>query len=379
MYGPHGRENLDFRLLHVYYSDKRATNKGVSQEEIAAEKAKRALDDASVGTGSTGSGSTNNTKKRRKATYMAEQRAIRSSWQQPSRHYHREMPHPPPPSHYYPHRYPMNYRPPPGPGYSVGYDFPNPIPMPSSEWRHDDRKQSARPSFPPSNVSPSGESSAKQQDLLRAYSNNANMFDTLPLASFDDGDVDATVTALTRHGSGGFRSAEKSSVFRPRNSTEESGRRHSREDSQAQIAHLLDEDNFESSLMDLEQAWKSDPELQMNMTFSRDEGDRARSVPPTDESADLLSLKLEGLHDQIRRGIFGYPEHERPALVSIVAEWARCIARSPLDPFPVLAPGRQVPPQRQPASAPVAAAHHGYQAHQRPIKTEQYDSSTAAV
>ncbi|KAL3893498.1 MAG: hypothetical protein SGARI_008138, partial [Bacillariaceae sp.] len=206
------------------------------------------------------------------------------------------------------------------------------------------------------------------------------MFDTLPLASFDAGDVDATVAALDQHGGGGgFHSGDKSSVFRPHHGMGESARKHSREDSQAQIAHLLDEDNFESSLMDLEQAWKSDPELQMNMTFSRDEGDRTRSLPPPNESADNLAFKLEEIHDKIRRNIFKYPENERPALVSVVAEWARCVARSPLDPFPVLGQGRQGPPQQQPAAASVAAAHHGPSAHQGPpIKTEHYNSGTAA-
>ena len=233
----------------------------------------------------------------------------------------------------------------------------------------------------PPQVSRSTDSTAKQEVLQREYSNNAKMFDALP--SFDAADAEATVTALKQHGSEAFRSGEKSSVFRSRNHLEEPNRRHSRGDTQAQIAHLLDEDNFESSLMDLEQAWKSDPELQMNMTFSRDEGEQNRFAPPNQEATDLLALRLDDMHERIRKGIFAYPEHERPALVSIVAEWARCVARSPLEPFPPVGQGRQGPPQQQPAAiAPtvVASSHHVPPTHRGPpTKTEHYSKPTAAV
>jgi hypothetical protein len=220
-------------------------------------------------------------------------------------------------------------------------------------------------------VSPAGESTASQQDVHRAFSNNAKMFDTHPLASFDAGDVDATVTALSTEGSSVFRST----VFRPQKSLESAygsspGNGHTRDDSQAQIAHLLDETNFESSLMDLEQAWKSDPELQMNMTFSRDEEDRARFVPPANVYADQFVLRLERLHEKIRQGIFSHPPEDRPALVSIVAEWARCVARSPLEPFPQCERGQA--PYHQ---VEVSTINHG-----PPIKTEQEGSgNTAAV
>ncbi|KAL3921306.1 MAG: hypothetical protein SGILL_002815 [Bacillariaceae sp.] len=361
MYGPNGHENWDFRLLHVYFSGKRAQNKGLSQTEIDEETAKRRADDSTT---SVSSASTNGTKRRRKQTVIATQRAQISSWQDPGRYHPRDLGYPP---HAY---HPMRYHSPPGGGYHPGYNFPRPLPMPPSPLHSrptHTRDAEAKQSY----ISPS-DSTGRQQDIRRVYSNNAKVFENTPfhpLTSFDEQDVEATVTALSKTGSSAFHSGERTSVFRPRNSLE-AGPGHSRNDSQAQIQALLNEDNFDSSFMDLEKDWKNDPELQMNLTFSRDEYDRAGMIPPADVSADRLARRLEDLHRKMKQGILSHPPEERAALVSIIAEWARCLARSPLDPF---SQHRRPPQGRHPHPDAVAIGSRG-----PPVKTEPVDH-TAAV
>jgi hypothetical protein len=51
-------------------------------------------------------------------------------------------------------------------------------------------------------------------------------------------------------------------------------------------------------------------------------------------SPSALAQKLEVLHRNIRDAIFDSPPSERGELLSVVANWASCVARSPLEPLP---------------------------------------------
>jgi hypothetical protein len=326
MYGPDGQENLDFRLLHVYFSAKRAVNKGISNAEIEKEQLKRHRDDISATTpGSIGSWSTMS-KKQRKSSYISDERSKRSPWQQPHRHTpQQKMP------------LPTKYRRSPGIGYNIGPDFlsarhPSPSPYRSQNI------QSARPSGTPIYVSPNGGSAATQPEIERTSSNeNSNTFDGRnfhPLASFDAEDVEASLKALSTTGNVAHhaRSDSRSSIFRLRNNTDGG-----REDSNTQILHLLDGHSFENSLMGLEHVWRSDPDFKINVNFSQDEPEFLRngvSKTTENESSYRLIRRLEKLHGKICQGILSHPPEDRGSLVSIVANWARCLARSPLEPLP---------------------------------------------
>jgi hypothetical protein len=194
-------------------------------------------------------------------------------------------------------------------------------------------------------ISPNSASVASQQGIYYNYSNGGDQFDHQPfhpVTSWDVEDVDASIGALAAVGDSAQRERQESGnpprpleVFRPRS---DFGSSHIRRDSNAQVQHLLDDENFENSLVDLEQAWETDPELNINMTFSKDARELAAThVPRLSEemgSAEHLIRRLEDLHDKIRQGVLAHPPEERATLVSIVASWAREVARSPLAPLP---------------------------------------------
>jgi hypothetical protein len=72
MYGRNGREDMEFRLLHVYFSAKRAVNKGMP---ISAEE-KKAMEQQKL---------VKSTPKRRRKTATAASRMTRSPWQEKKR------------------------------------------------------------------------------------------------------------------------------------------------------------------------------------------------------------------------------------------------------------------------------------------------------
>lgn len=335
MYGPDGQENLDFRLLHVYFSTKRAQNKGVSNDEIEEEQ-KRQRDDMSKASESVGSWSTAGmANKKRKVALIASQRAIPSSWQRGERYPARGQA-----QAITPYRHSTSS----GFGYNSGYNrhqpashFPPPSPYRSQpQWRI--KREAEDPVY----VSPAGASAASQQSTQHDYSIGEGMFENQPyhpLNSFDADEVGSGIRAMSTGGQfrveSHGRQHHHSNVFRPRQAVEAF---HMRGDSHAQVQQLLEDENLEGSLMDLEQAWKADPDLQISLSFSRDAGEVA-GVPsmlfPADaQPAEQLTRRLEDLHEKICQGILAHPVEERGTLVGIVASWARELARSPLEPLP---------------------------------------------
>ncbi|KAG7354721.1 hypothetical protein IV203_004077 [Nitzschia inconspicua] len=348
MYGSDGKENYDFRLLHVYFSSKRAQNKGVSSDEIEEEQ-KRQRDDVSV---SESDGSLSTAAKRQKMSRVAMERSKPSPWQRQCGPYPYSpgMAAPPskyrPPPHVRPHSRPPSH----GLRYNQGYNHhhyhphrlppgrpPQGLPMvaPPSPCRSH-RRTAGPTEGPPMYVSPNSTSGAYSASGY-PYENHSSY----PLASFDAEDVEATVNAmsadgdLVRNAGQGSVGNAPSDVFRSRQSFETT---HSRHDSHAQIQHLLDEENFETSLLDLETAWKTDPELQINLTFSKDAREAAGARVPFPHAepnpTQVLIDRLQDTHKRVRRGILDHPPEERAALVSIYASWAREVARSPLEKLP---------------------------------------------
>lgn len=367
MYGPDGRENLDFRLLHVYFSTKRAQNKGVSAMEIEEEQ-KRQRDEVTE-SGSVSSSSTTTTQKR-KVSRIAYDRSVPSPWQQN----HGAYPYPPgmaatPPDYGQPPPPP----PPHGMGYNMGYNphhhhhyrpSPGRPPMPPPSPCRSQQYPGAPTTRPPMYVSPSNTSAASQQGIPYTYSNGGYPTEDQPfhpLASFDAEDVDASVNALSRlvdksqHSRRDSDGSPPSDVFRSRESFEKT---HLRQDSHAQIQHLLNDEHFETSLVDLETAWKNDPELQINLTFSRDAQEAAAAQVPSPRgemnSEQLLVRRLEYLHEKIRQGVLDHRPEERGALVSIIAGWAREVARSPLERLTLGQPESMIGAAAAPAAAQAA-------------------------
>ena len=304
MYGPEGRENLDYRLLHVYFSAKRAVNKGISASEVEHEQAKRKRDDTSVASKSVSSQSTG--KKKRKMNYVANDRAVRSPWQDPKRYNPRGSAASAPAKCLSPRR----------------YVFGNPGLLPPHS------PFTMKKPY----VSPTGGSTETSID--RQPSNDeGSSFSKLPfhdVGSFDGNDGDM----ITGQGVG----RNPHGVFRPQG-----------DDTSARIQHLLGSNSFEESLLQLEQAWHHDPLFAIGLTRSDEVeesdvsyiNDASRNLEQPD-SSELLAQRLESLQVKIRNGILAHPPEEQGRLVSVVANWARCLAQSPLGPLPLLQPDTNI-------------------------------------
>jgi hypothetical protein len=85
----------------------------------------------------------------------------------------------------------------------------------------------------------------------------------------------------------------------------------------------------ESLVVDLDSYW-NDPLFTLVMKPSMEQ----QAPPPEkdlDDSCKALGNRLQVLHQRIREGILAHPPTEQGPLVSIVANWARSIAQSPLE------------------------------------------------
>jgi hypothetical protein len=283
-------------LLHVYFSAKRAVNRGISASEVEQEQAKRQRDDTSIASRSASSKSTG--KKKRKISYVANDRAVRSPWQDSKRYNPQGGPTSAPSKCLSPRRYIFGKPPllPPHSPFTIKKPY----------------------------VSPTGAST--ETNIERQPSNDeGSSFSKLPfhdVGSFDGTEGDM----IPGHGVG----RDPHGVFRQHG-----------DDTNARIQHLLGSNSFEESLLHLEQAWNNDPLFAIGLTRS-DEFEEpnvssiSRKIPEQPSSSDLLAQRLESLQGKIRNGILAHPHEEQGRLVSVVANWARCLAQSPLGPLPLL-------------------------------------------
>lgn len=374
MYGPDGKENCDYRLLHVYFSTKRAQNKGVSAVEIEEEKTRQRDDMSSDGL-STAS-------KRRKTTSVHVERVQPSSWQRgPRPHSSRVAPPPhvygPPPNgpphhgpprrdmgyhpdyirhyHHHPH-YHLHHGPPPHGRYSSG----RPIIAPPSPCRS--QHQGGGPTAKhPMYVSPNSASTASHQGAPQSYPGNGYPNEREALESFDAADVDASVRALSMGADSASHPRQESfgnsptGVFRSRESINNDP-----PDYYAHIQQILEDPNFEDSVEKLAAEWQSAPEIQLNTTFSKDYiGGAYPPIPKVQEDNDsvgVLVQRLEELHNKIRKGILDHSPEERAALIEIYTSWAREITCSPLEPLPQ--GGAAMTPSLGTAAAPPIVSFH---------------------
>jgi hypothetical protein len=327
MCGPNNAEHVEYRLLHVYFSAKRAVNKGVDSDEIEREQTKRHRDDSSfaASSGSKSLGSMKSMKKKKqKTSTLAHERAVRSPWQQR-------------------------------------------LEARQQKGNINSTKDSVRTllatntmSANPPEHSPllSKKRVARRQPHNHGDSFGGNAF--YPVGSFDARD------SIAGNGNGSMRSgAVERSVTsaHPYTSINRTVfRNQAAETSETRIpygggaAHnsFLDnrEDSFDllrgmDSLTDYMQdpiALWSKPSEEYMQPLSTSGGRPLSNIhneqfqqlqrPIEACSAHAFARRLEALHENIRDAILDCPLSERGELLSVVANWASCLARSPLEHLP---------------------------------------------
>ena len=326
MYGRDGKEDFQFRLLHVYFSAKRATNKGVTLSEEDHRKQELQNEAKSVAAVAvTGTPS-------RKGKRVA--RAARSPWQER-----------------------------PSSRSQSGYAGKRNSSFSQAPTPDHDAKRSVRPSspvFPFSNwgslrpppspfkssrdvlsvdgtifVSPNTAASSDHGDSA-ANPFDHTMFDHPPFHPVPSFDIEENVKPAHSAGKSQcpFRSATgvrtslelyrqcrgiidhgDSFVFNEADATEIGGNARDDLDSwNARLLPLPDRPTFDQS------------DMKKGIPCPR----RADGTPKS--SAESLKERLGYVHERIREGILAHPASEQGPLLSIVASWARSVAKSPLVP-----------------------------------------------
>jgi hypothetical protein len=324
MYGRDGKEDFQFRLLHVYFSAKRATNKGVTLSE--EDRIKQQLQNEAANAAAMAAAGTPNRKGKRVA------RAARSPWQERASNRGASGK--------------RKYQPSPGEIPEYGGQHPRRSGTP------------APPVFPfatgASSLLPPSSPFQSSRDLLNrdgsifvspntaASSNHdgANpfdheMFDHLPFHPVPSFDIDenmkpgqaAPKTQCPFRGTtGGRTSLEQfrqgrslveqgdSFVFNEAEATEIGGNAttSSLDSWNTQLLSLVDKPTFDHS--DMKQVLPC----------------RADGTPKS--SQECLKERLGHVHERIREGILAHPASKQGPLLSIVATWARSVAASPLVP-----------------------------------------------
>jgi hypothetical protein len=340
MCGPNNAENVEFRLLHVYFSAKRAVNKGIDTDEIEREQAKRHRDDSSFAASvSSKSHGSMTAKKKRKTTTLAHERAVRSPWQQRLESKHQK-------AHSGTTKSSVRT---PVAAINMSSKLPPHSPLVSK--KRVARRQPGESSW----VSPSEASSGNPpQEYGASFGGNA----FYPVGSFDAHD------SIAGNGDGSLRlgvvapsvalphpyTSINRNVFRSQGEETSDTRNHS--GGGATHHSFLDgrEDSFDllrgmDSLMDIMQdplsLWSKPSEEYMQspsalsrLPHTREQQLQQQQRPSEPCSSGALAHRLEVLHQNIRDVILDCPPSERGELLSVVANWASCLARSPLDHLP---------------------------------------------
>jgi hypothetical protein len=296
MYDPDGNENLDFRLLHVYFSAKRAVNKGnkIPEAELAAAAAANPLRSPARGN------------KKRKAANQ-----LMSPPRRQPLHTHRQQLHPDHPNQSpaitassfnsssslcsSPLSFDVLMPPSPARGLTIGastfLDAANAVSPPDPFRRH------FHPIPDAALLTPSPFRRGQQQ-MLNNYSNSNNS-------------------------SGSIHSILQSPVETTRGGEE---------DESKEFVDPFFSSDMDTSLLEIDCYW-NDPLLNTIMLKpSLDFPSTHASDAPTTTAAGLRSLahSLEGVQDSIRKSILAADHAQQPALVSLVAAWARRVAKDPL-------------------------------------------------
>lgn len=322
MYGRDGKEDFQFRLLHVYFSAKRATNKGVALSE--EDRIKQQLQNEAANAASAASSSTPNRKGKRVS------RAARSPWQErPSNQataakrkfsspgstpeHEAKRPRRRPASPVLPFVNGVSLLPPPSPFQSSrdvlngdGSIFVSPNTAASSDHGGPGANPFDHPMFdhPPFHPVPSFDIDENARPDLSAPKTQCPFRGTgarTSLEQFRRG------RALIEHGD--------SFVFNEADATEIGGNATSLDSWNTHLLYLSDRPSFADPLDTKKNA----------MSLRRSDG-------TLKSSAECLKERLGHVHERIREGILAHPASEQGPLLSIISTWARSVAASPLVP-----------------------------------------------
>lgn len=328
MYGSNGKEDFQFRLLHVYFSAKRAVNKGVELSDEDRMKQRLQNDVASAASVAASAGTP-----KRKTKRVA--RAARSPWQErPAAQAHlgkgRSTNHSSSNA-----RSAKRLRRPPLPITTGCTEIDEVLLPPSSPFQNSRSLiESAGSSI---YVSPNtAASSSGERAEAFGHPFDSSYFDHPPfhpVASFDVEDEN--------NKAGASMSQKNQYPFRPATSRSPLPGRH-RQHSPASLIEKDESFEFNEAAAtiigghhDTISAW-NDPLLPLDGKPSFDESTNEKrdanacdSEPPT---PDKLKIRLGRVHEAIRQGILAHPISNQGPLLSIVASWGRSLAQNPLVP-----------------------------------------------
>lgn len=322
MYGRDGKEDFEFRLLHVYFSAKRAINKGVtlSEEDRLKQQLQTEAANAAV---SVLAGTPKRTAKR-------VSRAFRSPWQERAANQaagaKRTMSNMrtsmPPNSSHWTERSGSPFR-----ENRLPSLLPPPSPFQTRCTTMDQRED--RTIF----VSPNTAASS-DQNCRDGHPLDQSIFDHPPFHMVPSFDLEDPIKSATMPSKNPcpFRGAGAQLQY---DLFPSSGGRALIEGSDSFAFNETDVTELGGNIAD---SW-NDPLLSLSNKASFDNSENKKStasqycddrLPLT--SAEALKSRLGHVHERIRAGILAHPASEQGPLLSIVASWARAVATSPLAP-----------------------------------------------
>jgi hypothetical protein len=318
MYGTDGKEDLEFRLLHVYFSAKRAINKGViipAAELAAAAAAANLIRSPNRGTP--------NKKKRQASNQLTSpprRKALLPHMHQQRQQQHRQYPHP------HAKQSPA----------TTASSFNSSSSLCTSPLSFDP----FMPTSPPVRGLATGTpgSSSLPPDLFRHHFHPVPDAALLTPSPFRRGPQQHQQVLSSRSN----HSIRHSPVVTSRGAEED----------------LFFASDMDSPLQELDSYWNDpflntmmlQPSLEVTMHSAADTAADAPTLlthnsTKTTTVIDRLALSLDGVHDTIRESILAAGHAEQPALVSLVATWARRVATDPLKSptAPAAFPLQQIP------------------------------------
>lgn len=318
MYGRDGKEDLEFRLLHVYFSPKRAANKGVALSEEDRLKYQQ----LTVAT---------TPKKRQRVS-----RCIRSPWQKnngmisPSGGLLQKSS---------------------SPIHAVGYsqmndlrsgasspDLPRvdriavlPPPSPFQEPNLENCRSANGSIF----VSPNTAASEQASNGSIPEPAIFNHLPFHPVSSFEMDESTRMCATKKSWNKGTFRSQVGEFAVERRRSESSASRAHCFADRDNEFFHDDEVTVSGEASGTSEAAYWNDPLFSIGNkpSFEYNENETAVLGKSTDpiSSAEALQARLESLHERIREGVLSHPASQQGHLLAIITSWARGLVMSPLE------------------------------------------------
>ena len=336
MYGRDGKEDLEYRLLHVYFSAKRAVNKGISIPDEEVQAATLASNHTIAGISTPSPHKKRNFKRKK----------VRGS---PSYHHHHfgyDLSTSPASlgsatthvssssstiSSPLPHQGGISGRCSPQFGLDL-LSLPPPSPYGDCQRARRQRHRSCQSIF----VSPNtAVSTPEDQHLHNEEIMGGRGFH--PVLSFENPDHDKPSP---------FRPNRLGHTAKAPELPYQSSEIDDRRDDHSSLNHCGQDpfpcDMDESSLHSALDSYWNDPLFALVMKPSVEYPtnkectvhESALGIPPSIADPHALKARLHNLHACIREGILNAPQRDQGSLLSIFSSWARCIAKSPLSDLP---------------------------------------------